>query len=152
MQSYEVAQGIERTGDEMSDRIIIETNGKRYVAKDFVGPLAEFNGSVRVGGVMCCPKCGCPRTWIPVNEIDPPHPTSIRELADEAVVAKRTPYGVVKDMEKTNTLKAFLNYAADVIERAIAERDTALVLGHPSIASSHGRSCPTMKEARNEDT
>lgn len=54
----------------MSDRIIIETNGKRYVAKDFVGPLAEFNGSIRVGDGLCCPKCGCPRTWIPVTEDD----------------------------------------------------------------------------------
>ena len=123
----------------MSDRIIIETNGKRYVAKDFVGPLAEFNGSIQVGDGLCCPKCGCPRTWIPVKEIDPPQSTRIRELADEAVVVKPTPCGVVKDTDKTNTLKAFLNYAADVIERAIAERDTALVLGHPSIANKCDR-------------
>ena len=123
----------------MSDRIIIETNGKRYVAKDFVGPLAEFNGSIQIGDGLCCPKCGCPRTWIPVTEIDPPHPTCIRKLADEAVVVKTTPYGVVKDTEKTDTLKAYLNYAADVIERAVAERDTALVLGHPSIANKCDR-------------
>ena len=123
----------------MSDRIIIETNGKRYVAKDFVGPLSEFNGSIRVADGLCCPKCGCPRTWIPVKEIDPPQSTRIRELADEAVVAKLTPYGVVKDTDKTNTLKAFINYAADVIERAMAERDTALVLGHQSIANKCDR-------------
>lgn len=56
----------------MRDRIIIETNGKRYVAKDFVRPLAEFNGSIQVADGLCCPKCGCPRTWIPVTEVAMP--------------------------------------------------------------------------------
>lgn len=53
----------------MSDRIILETNGKRYVAKDFVGPLEYFNESIQVTDGLCCPNCGCPRTWIPVKEL-----------------------------------------------------------------------------------
>lgn len=56
----------------------------------------------------------------------------IRKAAEEAVVAKRTPYGVVKNTEKTNTLKAILHYAADVIERAVNERETSRKLGHQS--------------------
>ena len=54
----------------MSDRIILETNGRRYVAKNFVGPLEYFNESIQVTDGLCCPNCGCPRTWIPVNEDD----------------------------------------------------------------------------------
>ena len=124
----------------MSDRIIIETNGKRYVAKDFVGPLSEFNGSIQIGDGLCCPKCGCPRTWIPVTEIDPPHPTRIRELAElvSAELAKGS-VTVNLPLEIAAEVEHYLENGADVIERAMAERDTALVLGHPSIANKCDR-------------
>lgn len=120
----------------MSKRIIIETDGKRYVAKEFVGPLEYFKKCIKVQDGLCCPICGCPRTWIPVKEIDPPHPTRIRELAElvSAELAKGSGT-VTLPLETAAEVAHHLENGADVIERAMAERDTALVLGHPSIAN-----------------
>ena len=49
------------------NRIIIEFEGKQYVAK-YAVPFEMFNGSIQVKDVLC-PICGCKRTWISVEEL-----------------------------------------------------------------------------------
>lgn len=48
------------------NRVIIEFNGKRYVAL-YATPIEIFNGSILLKDVLCN-VCGCCRTWISVEE------------------------------------------------------------------------------------